>query len=118
MKSPFLFIHFCNLGDADSVAAAIKTSVEEDTDDFSGQARADDAAAHGQDVGVIVAAAVFCREAVVAESGPDAVDFVGSNADADTVQQAIGNGASGFIIKPFNAARVLDTLQKLSQRGR
>ncbi|TXI72075.1 MAG: response regulator [Dechloromonas sp.] len=46
------------------------------------------------------------------------VVMITSNADADTVQQAIGNGASGFIIKPFNAARVLDTLQKLSQRGR
>ena len=46
------------------------------------------------------------------------VVMITSNADADTVQQAIGNGASGFIIKPFNAARVLDTLEKLSQRGR
>ena len=45
------------------------------------------------------------------------VVMITSNADADTVQQSIGNGASGFIIKPFNAARVLDTLQKLSQRG-
>lgn len=47
-----------------------------------------------------------------------AVVMITSNADADTVQQSIGNGASGFIIKPFNAARVLDTLQKLSQRTR
>jgi len=47
-----------------------------------------------------------------------AVVMITSNADADTVQQSIGNGASGFIIKPFNAARVLDTLQKLSQRSR
>ncbi len=46
------------------------------------------------------------------------VVMITSNADADTVQQTIGNGASGFIIKPFNAARVLDTLQKLSQRSR
>lgn len=46
------------------------------------------------------------------------VVMITANADADTVQQAIGNGASGFIIKPFNAARVLDTLQKLSQRDR
>ena len=44
------------------------------------------------------------------------VVMITSNADADTVQQAIGNGASGFIIKPFNAARVLDTLQKLGIR--
>ena len=46
------------------------------------------------------------------------VVMITSNADADTVQQSIGNGASGFIIKPFNAARVLDTLEKLSQRSR
>ena len=46
------------------------------------------------------------------------VVMITSNADTDTVQQTIGNGASGFIIKPFNAARVLDTLQKLSQRSR
>lgn len=46
------------------------------------------------------------------------VVMITSNADADTVQQSIGNGASGFIIKPFNAARVLDTLEKVSQRKR
>ena len=46
------------------------------------------------------------------------VVMITSNADADTVQQSIGNGASGFIIKPFNAARVLDTLEKLSQHSR
>jgi two-component system chemotaxis response regulator CheY len=44
--------------------------------------------------------------------------MITGNADADTVQQSIGNGASGFIIKPFNAARVLDTLQKLGNRSR
>lgn len=46
------------------------------------------------------------------------VVMITSNADSNTVHQAIGNGASGFIIKPFNAARVHDTLQKLSERGR
>ncbi len=38
------------------------------------------------------------------------VVMITSSADPDTVQQAILNGASGFILKPFNAARVLDTL--------
>lgn len=38
------------------------------------------------------------------------VVIITSNADPETVQQAIQNGASGFIVKPFNAARVLDTL--------
>lgn len=44
--------------------------------------------------------------------------MITSNADPDTVQEAIQNGASGFIIKPFNAARVLDTLEKLALRLR
>ena len=44
--------------------------------------------------------------------------MVTSNADPETVQEAIQNGASGFIIKPFNAARVLDTLEKVAARRR
>ncbi len=46
------------------------------------------------------------------------VVMVTGNSDPETVQEAIGNGASAFIIKPFNAARVLDTLQKITQRIR
>ena len=46
------------------------------------------------------------------------VVMVTSNSDPDTVQESIQNGASGFIIKPFNAARVLDTLEKISGRVR
>ncbi|MBS1131164.1 MAG: Response regulator receiver [Proteobacteria bacterium] len=46
------------------------------------------------------------------------VIMVTSNSDPGTVQEAIQNGASGFIIKPFNAARVLDTLEKVSGRVR
>ncbi len=42
--------------------------------------------------------------------------MITSNADPDTVQQAIENGASGFIIKPFNAARVLDALAHIVAR--
>lgn len=44
------------------------------------------------------------------------VVMITSNADPETVQEAIQNGASGFIIKPFNAARVLDTLEKVAGR--
>jgi len=44
--------------------------------------------------------------------------MVTGNSDPDTVQESIQNGASGFIIKPFNAARVLDTLAKVSGRIR
>lgn len=42
------------------------------------------------------------------------VVMITSNADPETVQESIQNGASGFIIKPFNAARVLDTLKKIT----
>lgn len=44
------------------------------------------------------------------------VVMVTSNSDPETVQDSIQNGASGFIIKPFNAAKVLDTLAKVSSR--
>ncbi len=44
--------------------------------------------------------------------------MITSNADPETVQDAIQNGAAGFIIKPFNAARVLDTLEKVAARMR
>lgn len=43
---------------------------------------------------------------------PDvAVVMVTGNASPENVREAIQNGASGFIVKPFNAARVLDTLK-------
>jgi len=44
--------------------------------------------------------------------------MVTGNSDPETVQESIMNGASGFIIKPFNAARVLDALKKVSHRIR
>ena len=46
------------------------------------------------------------------------VVMITGNADADTVQQSIESGAGGFIIKPFNAARVLDTLARAAARRR
>ncbi len=46
------------------------------------------------------------------------VVMITSNADPETVQESIQNGASGFIIKPFNAARVFDTLEKVALRIR
>lgn len=44
------------------------------------------------------------------------VVMVTGNADPDTVQESIMNGAVGFIVKPFNAAKVLDTLGSVSAR--
>lgn len=46
------------------------------------------------------------------------VVMITGNADVGTVQEAIMGGAGGFIIKPFNAARVLDTLDKVAARIR
>jgi len=45
-----------------------------------------------------------------------AVVMITSNASAENVQEAIENGASGFIVKPFNAAKVIDTLAKVTSR--
>jgi two-component system chemotaxis response regulator CheY len=44
------------------------------------------------------------------------VVMITSSADPDTVQGAIQNGASAFIVKPFNAAKVLNTLAKLTEK--
>ena len=40
------------------------------------------------------------------------------NNGAKTVQTAVKRGASGFIIKPFNAATVLDTMQQVAAKCR
>ncbi|MBK7901245.1 MAG: response regulator [Azonexus sp.] len=52
------------------------------------------------------------REIKSANPAIDIVMITG-NACGDTVQEAIQNGASGFIVKPFNAAKVLDTLERV-----
>ncbi len=46
------------------------------------------------------------------------VVMITSSSDPETVQGAIQNGASGYIVKPFNAARVLDTLAQISAKKR
>jgi two-component system chemotaxis response regulator CheY len=42
--------------------------------------------------------------------------MITSNADPETVQDSIQNGASAFIVKPFNAAKVLNTLAKIAEK--
>jgi len=44
--------------------------------------------------------------------------MITGSADPETVQDAIMNGAGGYIVKPFNAARVLDALKKAASRAR
>ena len=46
------------------------------------------------------------------------VVMITSSSDPETVQGAIQNGASGYIVKPFNAAKVLDTLAQISAKKR
>jgi len=41
-----------------------------------------------------------------------AVIMISSEATLPVVQGALSKGASGFIVKPFNAAKVLDTIQR------
>jgi len=50
------------------------------------------------------------------------VIMITSSSDPETVQEAIQNGASGYIVKPFNAAKILNTLahivaRKLQKQG-
>lgn len=53
---------------------------------------------------------------IKAERAETEIVMITGSADPDTVQEAIMNGAAGYIVKPFNAARVLDTLNKIVNR--
>jgi len=44
--------------------------------------------------------------------------MVTASRDTETVRQAIKNGASGFILKPFVMGTVLDTLESVSMKLR
>lgn len=41
------------------------------------------------------------------------VAMITGNPSVDNVHESIENGANGFIVKPFNTAKVIDTLQRL-----
>lgn len=43
------------------------------------------------------------------------VVMITGNPSKENVEESIRNGANGFIIKPFNSARVLDTLNRAWQ---
>jgi two-component system chemotaxis response regulator CheY len=74
---------------------------------------------------------VVCLDVVMPKAGglevleqlrtelPDtAVLMVSGTADRDTVQAAISGGAAGYIVKPFNAARVLDAIRQALEKLR
>lgn len=44
--------------------------------------------------------------------------MVSGNADRESVAAAVAGGAFGYILKPFNAARVIDTMKKAAARAR
>lgn len=44
--------------------------------------------------------------------------MVTSNTDQDVVSEAVKSGISGYIIKPFNAKKVLDTIQNVVTKVR
>ena len=49
----------------------------------------------------------------IKERYPDiAVIMITGNPSKDNVEESIRGGANGFIVKPFNSAKVLDTLHK------
>lgn len=55
---------------------------------------------------------IQCLEALRAATTPPKVVMISGDATLPVVQEALTKGASGFIVKPFNAARVLDTLKR------
>ncbi|MBI5936383.1 MAG: response regulator [Betaproteobacteria bacterium] len=55
---------------------------------------------------------------VLHEEVPESrVVMVSSDASMNTVCEALGHGAAGYIVKPFNAKRVGDTLVQAMSRG-
>ena len=55
---------------------------------------------------------IQCLQALRAANPEWRVVMISGDATLPIVQEALIKGASGFIVKPFNAARVLDTLQR------
>ena len=52
----------------------------------------------------------------IKESNPEiVVIMITGNPSKENVEESIQGGASGFIIKPFNSAKVLDTLSRAWQ---
>ena len=54
-----------------------------------------------------------CLEALKASTPQLIIIMVSGEATLQVVQEALSKGAGGFIVKPFNAAKVLDTIQRV-----
>lgn len=55
---------------------------------------------------------IQCLQALRAATPQQKVVMISGDATLPVVQEALAKGASGFIVKPFNASRVLDTLKR------
>lgn len=62
------------------------------------------------DVMMPVMTGIDALREIHAEFPEIAVVMITGNASAENVQESIENGAAGFIVKPFNAAKVIKTL--------
>ncbi|OFZ70957.1 MAG: chemotaxis protein [Betaproteobacteria bacterium RBG_16_58_11] len=54
-----------------------------------------------------------CLEALKASMPQLTIIMISGEATLPVVQEALSKGAGGFIVKPFNAAKVLDTIQRV-----
>ena len=54
-----------------------------------------------------------CLEALKVSHPKLTVIMISGEATLQVVQGALSKGAGGFIVKPFNAAKVLDTIQRV-----
>ena len=57
-------------------------------------------------------------QAIKAKHPEIIVIMITGNPSAENVKESIQGGAGGFIIKPFNSAKVLDTLVRAIQAGK
>lgn len=55
----------------------------------------------------------------IKETLPDTVVLmISGNADRESIETAVARGAFGYIIKPFNSARVVEIMKKASARAK
>ena len=73
----------CYLSDSCRVSAALKFCIEEEVNQFNRNARADNSAAHAEDVCIVVQTGVFCAEVVGAACRADTLDLVDCHRHAD-----------------------------------
>ena len=65
------------------MAASLECLLQERPDDVTSQSGAYDVSSHAEDIGVIMLSGSPGGEEVVAQSRPDAADFIGSDTHAD-----------------------------------